>query len=102
MDVAVERALNALGSPVRREILQILADAPRPVGEIAAQLPVSRPAVSKHLRVLSEAELVRFERAGNKNVFSLQAAGFEAAAGWIGAFWDEALARFKALAEAEP
>ncbi len=94
-----DEALEALGNPIRRQILTILAPGPRPVGEIAAQLPVSRPAVSKHLRLLQNAELVAFERSGNRNLFRLEAAGFDAAKVWLDAFWDEALARFALVAE---
>lgn len=94
-----ERALGALGNPVRRAIVRMLAGGPRPVGAIAAELPVSRPAVSKHLRVLERARLVGFEREGNRNVFRLEAEGFESARRWLDAFWDEALARFALVAE---
>jgi DNA-binding transcriptional ArsR family regulator len=89
-----EAALDALGSPVRRDIVRILASGPRPVGEIAAKLPVSRPAVSKHLAILTEAELVAHDRKGNRNVFRLHARGFDAARRWLEGFWDEALANF--------
>ena len=92
-------ALDALGNPVRRRIVAILAEGPRPVGAIAAELPVSRPAVSKHLRLLQRAQLVTFEKDGNKNVFRLEKEGFEAARDWLDRFWDEALARFKMVAE---
>ena len=94
-----EKALDALGNPVRRRIVQILAPAPRPVGEIAKQLPVSRPAVSKHLRVLEDAGLVTYERDGNKNLFRLDPEGFRSARRWLDSFWDDALARFVLVAE---
>lgn len=94
--------LDALGSPTRRRILELLGDGPRPVGEIAAALPVSRPAVSKHLRLLEAAELVEFEASGTRNVYRLEQAGFDAARDWLGGFWDEALARFAMLAENLP
>src|SRR5688572_22687710 len=80
---AAESVLDALGSPIRRKIVRILADGPRPVGEIAAKLPVSRPAVSKHLLLLSKAELVTHEREGNRNVFRLHPSGFESARRWL-------------------
>jgi DNA-binding transcriptional ArsR family regulator len=69
------------------------------VGRIAAQLPVSRPAVSKHLRLLHEAGLVACESRGNQNLYRIEAAGFDAARRWLDAFWDEALTRFKLTAE---
>lgn len=93
------RALDALGNPVRRQIVQLLAAGPRPVGAIAAQLPVTRPAVSKHLRVLEDAALVTFDKAGNQNRYRLAPEGFTAARDWLGAFWDDALTRFALLAE---
>jgi DNA-binding transcriptional ArsR family regulator len=91
--------LDALGSATRRDIVRILGEGPRPVGEIAARLPVSRPAVSRHLRVLADARLVTCDRAGTRSVFRLEATGFEEARRWLGSFWDQALARFAALAE---
>ncbi|MEM6733861.1 MAG: metalloregulator ArsR/SmtB family transcription factor [Myxococcota bacterium] len=94
-----QRALDALGNPVRREIMQLIADRPRPVGEIADLLPVSRPAVSKHLRILQEAELVRSETQGTRHVFHLKRDGFQRATHWLDAFWDEALSRFALVAE---
>ena len=92
-------ALDALGSATRRQIMQILADGPRPVGRIAEALPISRPAVSKHLRLLERARLVAHERRGTESVFRLERAGFDAARDWLGSFWDEALARFVLAAE---
>jgi DNA-binding transcriptional ArsR family regulator len=94
-----EEVFDALGNSVRREIMRILAPGPRPVGEIAAGLPVSRPAVSKHLRVLEEAQLVAHDKQGNRNVFRLERAGFDAARHWLDEFWDDALARFVLAAE---
>lgn len=94
-----EAVFDALGNPVRRDIMRLLAPGPRPVGEIAAELPVSRPAVSKHLRILEDAQLVAHEKQGNRNVFRLHEVGFEAARQWLDAFWDEALARFVLVAE---
>ncbi len=94
-----EKALDALGNPVRRRIVHILSKGPRAVGEIAAELPVSRPAVSKHLRLLERARVVRHERHGTQNVFELDQAGFDAARHWLEGFWDDALSRFVLLAE---
>ena len=92
-------ALDALGSPIRREIIRLLSSKAQAVGELAGQLPVSRPAVSKHLRLLHEAGLVEHEAAGNRNVYRLQGTGFEAARQWLDSFWGDALARFKLVAE---
>jgi predicted transcriptional regulator len=75
--------LDALGHPTRRQILTLLRDTPRAVGEIAAELPVSRPAVSKHLRQLEAAGLVEHSEAGTRNIFQLRRAGFEAARGYV-------------------
>ena len=92
-------ALDALGNGTRRAIVRALAQGPKAVGEIATRLPVSRPAVSKHLRVLERAGLVRHESRGTKNVFRLERSGFDSARGWLDAFWDHALARFAMVAE---
>lgn len=97
-----ETTLDALGSPVRRHILRILVPGPRAVGEIAAELPVSRPAVSKHLLILQEAALVTHQRKGNRHLFRLNPAGFQAARQWLEPFWDGALARFAVVAENLP
>ncbi len=93
-----EEILDALGNPIRREILRLLTPGPQPVGHIARALPVSRPAVSKHLRILEKAMLVTHQGQGNKNLFRLNPSGFEAAKDWLESFWDSALARFADLA----
>jgi DNA-binding transcriptional ArsR family regulator len=92
-------ALDALGNPVRREILRILADSPQSVGAIARRLPISRPAVSKHLQILEAADLVGHERRGTRHVYRLEGDGFERARSWLDAFWDDALRRFVLVAE---
>jgi DNA-binding transcriptional ArsR family regulator len=94
-----EHVLDALGNQNRREILAMLRQRPLAVGEIAAQLPISRPAVSKHLRLLEEAGLVTYEPQGTSNIFYLRAAGFQGISAYLGEFWDEALANFKQLVE---
>jgi DNA-binding transcriptional ArsR family regulator len=94
-----DAAFDALGSPVRRTILRILAAAPLPVGEIAAGLPVSRPAVSRHLQILERVKLVTHEKHGSRNLFRLDARGFAAARGALDAFWEGSLARFALAAE---
>lgn len=94
-----DQVLDALGNPIRRQIVALLGAQPRAVGEVAALLPVSRPAVSKHLRILETAQLVEGRRVGTQRVFSLRRQGFDAAQDWMGAFWDDALARFRLVAE---
>jgi DNA-binding transcriptional ArsR family regulator len=91
--------LDALGDPTRRQVFELLRGGPRPVGELAGALPVSRPAVSQHLRVLEEAGLVTHRRRGTRNLYELDSAGIGALRDWIDGFWDEALARFKATAD---
>lgn len=95
------RVLDALGDATRREILGLLCSGPLPVGAIAARLPISRPAVSKHLRILQAAGLVAYNAQGTRNVFYLQASGFQAAQRYLAQFWDEALLNFQRIAEAE-
>ena len=94
-----EVTLDALGNPVRRQILHMLARGPRAVGNIAAELPVSRPAVSKHLQILQGAALVTHDRQGSRHLFRLNPEGFETAIRCLDAFWDNALARFVMVAE---
>jgi len=101
---SIDDALNALGvlgNPTRRAILSDLAHRPRSVGEIAAKLPVSRPAVSKHLRILQHAKLVVYEGDGNRNIFKLHPAGFLSIRDWLDSYWEQALCNFVALAEGE-
>ena len=91
--------LDALSDPTRRTIFEQLRSGPRSVGELAAGLPVSRPAVSQHLRVLEDVGLVTHERNGTRNVYELDSAGVSVLRDWVDGFWNEALARFKAAAE---
>ncbi|MEZ4320109.1 MAG: metalloregulator ArsR/SmtB family transcription factor [Myxococcota bacterium] len=98
--VTSDAVLDALGNATRRSIVRVLAGGPLTVGAIALELPVSRPAVSQHLRVLEQAELVRFTESGTKNLYELDRAGFLAARAWLETFWSESLAQFAALAEA--
>jgi DNA-binding transcriptional ArsR family regulator len=90
--------LDALGNPVRRNILHQLRKGPRAVGEIAAGLPISRPAVSRHLRVLEEAGLVQARDDGARNVYSIRMRGFASVREFVDDFWDTALARLEELA----
>jgi predicted transcriptional regulator len=93
------QVLDALGNPTRREIVAILATGPRAVGEIARRLPVSRPAVSKHLRILEDAGVVAHVAAGRRNLFRLERKGFDELRTWIDGFWPDALQGFAELAE---
>ena len=92
----------ALGDPSRRELFERLARRPLPVGELAAHLPISRPAVSQHLKVLEDAGLVRHERQGTRRIYRIDPAGIEAMRGYLDRFWDRALAAFKRAAEEDP
>jgi len=93
--------MDALGDPTRRAIFERLADGPRPVGALARELPVSRPAVSQHLRVLKEAGLVVDRRDGNRRLYQLDPAGVGALRAYLDRFWNQALAAFKEAAEKE-
>ncbi|HXY18524.1 MAG TPA: metalloregulator ArsR/SmtB family transcription factor [Gemmatimonadales bacterium] len=92
-------AFAALGDPTRRAVFERLARGPRPVGEIARGLPVTRPAVSQHLRVLKDAGLVRERRQGTRRLYSVDPSGLEAMRGYLDQFWNRALAAFKTAAE---
>lgn len=85
-------ALDALGDSTRREILERLRHGPRSVGEIASGLPVSRPAVSQHLRVLKGAGLVSDRKDGARRVYRVEPGGLEAIRAYVEQFWDVALA----------
>jgi DNA-binding transcriptional ArsR family regulator len=91
--------LSALGDPTRRVIFERLADRPRAVGELARELPVSRPAVSQHLRVLKDAGLVTDRQAGTRRIYQLDPDGVGALRAYLDGFWNQALAAFKEVAE---
>ncbi len=91
---STEAVFDALGEPVRRRIVELLASGPMPVGRLAEQLPVSRPAVSKHLRLLSSAGLVEHTPRGTRNLYALAPAGFTVAQQWLVAMWDDVLAAY--------
>ena len=93
--------LDALGDPTRRAIFELLGERPRAVGELARELPVSRPAVSQHLRVLKEAGLVTERRNGTRRIYRLDPGGVDGLRAYFEAFWTEALASFKAAADDE-
>jgi DNA-binding transcriptional ArsR family regulator len=98
MDYA-NAALAALGDATRREIFERLAGGPCAVGDLARDLPVSRPAVSQHLRQLKKAGLVTDRAEGTRRVYRIDPAGLGALRQWIDRFWDDALAAFKEEAD---
>lgn len=93
-----ETVLDALADGTRRRILERLARGPASVADLAAGLPVSRPAVSQHLRVLLHADLVGYDEEGTKNIYRLERAGFDQLRSWLDDFWRDALDRFEAYA----
>ncbi len=90
---------NALGDGTRRAIFERLVERPRAVGELADHLPVSRPAVSQHLRVLKDAGLVSDRAEGTRRVYAVNAAGLKTLRTDLDRFWTQALATFKTVAE---
>ena len=89
-----QSALAALSDPMRRTILERIVEAPRSVGEIAHNLPISRPAVSQHLKVLKEADLVREERIGTRRIYRADGAALGELRAYIDEMWKEALESF--------
>jgi len=90
---------TALGDPTRRAIFELLADRPRAVGELASDLPVSRPAVSQHLKVLKEAGLVMDRAEGTRRIYRLDPDGLAALRSNLERFWGRALVAYKATVE---
>ena len=90
---------DALGDPNRRAIVELLAGQPRSVGEIAAHLPISRPAVSRHLRLLKSANLVAEEALGTRRIYRLREEGVAAVREYLQQVWGDALFRFRVTAE---
>jgi DNA-binding transcriptional ArsR family regulator len=97
--MAYGEAIAALADPTRRAVFERLRGGPRPVVEIARGLPVSRPAVSQHLRVLKQAGLVRERQEGTRHYYSVNGDGLADLREYFEEFWDEALAAFKEAAE---
>lgn len=97
--MSYQLSLELVGDPTRRRILELLRDRPRPVGELAAELPVSRPAVSKHLRLLKDAGLVSDQAAGTRRIYRLRPEEFRGIVAYWETFWSEALEQFKLYAE---
>jgi DNA-binding transcriptional ArsR family regulator len=94
-----QQQLDALGDVTRRALLEKLRRGPQPVGELARGLPVSRPAVSQHLRVLKEAKLVRDEALGTRRYYRLDPNGFALLRSYLDNFWGEALEAFQTKVE---
>ena len=94
-----EAALEALADPTRRAIVARLRQRPLPVGVIARDLPVSRPAVSSHLRILSDAGLVTHRSVGTRNLYALRPEGFANLRGWLDSLWGDALTAFAAYVD---
>lgn len=90
---------TALGDPTRRAIFEQLADRPRAVGELARELPISRPAVSQHLKVLKDAGLVMDRSVGNRRIYRLDPGGLGALRADLDRFWNRALAAYKEVVE---
>ncbi len=91
--------LTALGDPTRRAIFERLADRPHAVGDLASELPISRPAVSQHLKVLKDARLVVDEAVGTRRIYHVDPDGLSVLRGYLDHFWDQALAGFKTAVE---
>jgi DNA-binding transcriptional ArsR family regulator len=94
----ISHALDALGSPLRRDILLALRNAPLSVGSLAERFPVTRPAISRHLRLLEEAGLVEAREEGNKHLYAVRIQGFRSVQAFLDSFWDVALGRLEQLA----
>ena len=97
--MAYGNALEALADPTRRRVFERLRRGAMPVGRLASGLPVSRPAVSQHLKVLKEAGLVSEEREGTRRIYRIDPAGLAQLRAWLDQFWDTALDAFKAEVE---
>jgi DNA-binding transcriptional ArsR family regulator len=99
--MAYQDPMDALGDRTRRAIFEMLRNGPLAVGEIAGELPVSRPAVSQHLRVLKEAGLVTERRNGTRRIYRVDPDGLATLRAYFDEFWNETLAAFKEAAEDE-
>lgn len=97
--MAYAKTLAVLADPTRRQVFEHLRAGPSPVHALAARLPVSRPAVSQHLKVLKEAGLVEEHAEGTQRIYALRREGLIELRDWLDSFWTDALAAFKAEAE---
>jgi DNA-binding transcriptional ArsR family regulator len=98
-DWAAGDAFEALGDAHRRQILDLIAAEPRAVAAIAEELPISRPAVSRHLRLLKDAGLVGEEAIGTRRIYRLRSEGADAMRAYLEQLWGETAARFRLVAE---
>ncbi len=101
MEAYGQPAFNAIGDPTRLAILRSLASHPLPVSELANAFPISRPAISQHLRILSDAGLVSARRHGTQRIYAVDPAGLKALKAHFDQFWNSVLTEFKAVAETE-
>jgi DNA-binding transcriptional ArsR family regulator len=101
MSSAPAAVLDALGDGTRRQVFELLRAGPQSVGEIAARLPVSRPAVSQHLRALKDAGLVSDEADGRRRRYQVERAGMAVLREWLDEFWNETLGAFSAFVAEE-
>src|SRR5579862_9168073 len=99
MMARISTVVSALADPTRRDIFERLAAAPQSVGALAQDLPISRPAVSQHLRVLKEAGLVSDHAEGTKRVYHIDPAGLGVLRQWLDRFWERSLEAFQAAAD---
>jgi DNA-binding transcriptional ArsR family regulator len=95
-----EQVLDALGDRTRRRIVQVLREGPVAVGEICGRIPISRPAISQHLKVLHDCHLVAYESVGTRHLYRLDPTGVREVRAWLDDFWDTALSHFAAYAAA--
>ena len=102
MTTNLSSGFAALGDPTRREIFERIAERPQAVGELARELPVSRPAVSQHLKVLKSAGLVMDTAQGARRIYHANPEGLEALRAYFDGFWNRALLAFKDVAERPP
>jgi DNA-binding transcriptional ArsR family regulator len=93
--MTMDAVAHALAEPTRREILRLVRDEAHPVGEIAARFPVTRPAISQHLRVLHDADLVVVRAEGNRRYYQARPEGLAELRSWVESFWRSSLSRLK-------
>jgi DNA-binding transcriptional ArsR family regulator len=98
---SIDTRLTALGEPNRRAIVDLLSAGPLSVGELSSRLPISRPAVSQHLRVLFEAGLINYEQSGTRNYYELDPDAVAEVKAYLDGVWTKALKKFKSRAESK-
>ena len=102
MNTYQESQLDALGDPTRRAILARLLNGPMPVGKLARDFPISRPAISQHLHILKQANLVLDRPEGNRRLYQINPDGFDSLREYFDQFWNQALTAFKKKVEERP